>query len=141
MRDRGAGDEIGPQHGHDAMGVEPFHPHARRLAQHGQQVGDGDLHPVHLAIGERAGGGGGVRDDAPFHPIELRMVAAPAILDLLRARQIAIVFRRHGFIRGDIRVEREQILRVTDAAQREATGRDEITLPGHIEAATEIRRH
>ncbi len=56
------------------------------------------------------------------------------------ARQIPLVFSGHDFIRRDIRIERIEILRAADAAQRKAAGGDQIVAPRRIEPGAERLR-
>ena len=62
-------------------------------------------------------------------------------IERARLRQIPLVLPRHHFIRGDIRIERVEILRAADAAQRIAAGGHQIVSPGGVEAGAERRRH
>ena len=59
----------------------------------------------------------------------------------LTSLQIPPVALRHGLIGGKHRIERVEILRAADAAQREPAGGDQITPPGRIEAVAKSRRH
>src|SRR6266700_7574957 len=48
-------------------------------------------------------------------------------------RKIAPVAAEHGFARGDLGIERVEVLRTADATQRVPAGRDQIAPAGRIE--------
>ena len=56
------------------------------------------------------------------------------------ARQIPLVLAGHDLVRRNIGIERIEILRAADAAQRKAAGGNQVVSPGGIEAGAKSRR-
>ena len=62
----------------------------RGIAPQGGCVVRPDIaHPVHLALLQAGDGGGGIGDDAPFHPLEMRHLAAGHVVARFRSRHVA----------------------------------------------------
>ena len=60
----------------EAGGIGEAEFHVRAFPQHGGEIGLHMLVPIDLAGQQRGGGGGGIGDDFPLDPVEMRHLAA-----------------------------------------------------------------
>ena len=96
--------------------------------------------PCHLACRQCRLGRNSDRDHRA-RVVALRAGAAPRIVDPapLLAFQIPLITSGHRFVRGDFGIERVEVLRAPDAAQRVAAGRDQITPARRVQAGAKFR--
>ena len=86
---------VHPQIADVAERVGDIHGEVAVLLQQRHHVGDRRLPPIDLARLQCGGGGGGVRNDLPFDPIEIHPLAAGQPVGFFPARDVAREFLEH----------------------------------------------
>ena len=88
---------------------QALNPHPGTFRQHRHQVQRRLLPDIHLAVLQRGGGGSGIGNDAPFHPLGLGQPPARQAVGRLAARHIIRIAIEHGQRAADPRVAIEPI--------------------------------
>ena len=101
------GEMVGTQDRNSAVNIQQPGADAVQFAQHRNEIGLRQFHPIDFSGAQRGGGGGRVRNDPPFHAIDVHLAPARGVGSGLLPRHIVFEAGEASVTAGDILARQE----------------------------------